>query len=566
MNTKSVRTLKMCNFIHISEILTLHSSLFAASELQKSVCYKITIFCSIFISMSGVVSSSLAAEDLIAADALSTIVVDLAHAAVHDQAETVSQVEPDAVPAAGAQEEELVTSVIVPVVPATGAQQEELVAVVPVAGEEVISSATVHESEHGHLESVSRATLEEIAHHDRLEDVDGVLVSVREEAVAVASAVPTTNSRAAHRRLSHVDEKIQSTSTVAARAAHVARASHGLKPSLERKAAIARALRVSRPPRPAAPTLRVLLIGNNYARTRNELGGCVNDVRTAETWLRAAATAASRAIVVTQLADERASGNSVVPGRDGRGTGANILAAINSLVSSARAGDALYVHYSGHGAGLATRASDEPSRINSTWVPLDFASWRGGGTAGMITDNELRVILVNRVPAGCALWVTSDSCFSGTALDLRFNYADASFRTLQEGATASARAPAPWTPTPPPNGGPALQFNTLDRATAVTMTENRAYTITAANVVLLSGCKDTQTSADTYEDRMAQGALTWALFNCIDAGGDARVPLKHLIKDTRGLLRSHSYTQIPQLSSGKSMDLATSTFADFLGL
>jgi hypothetical protein len=345
----------------------------------------------------------------------------------------------------------------------------------------------------------------------------------------------------------------------------------GLRPALAHKAAnqqrrLARKpfLQTTRPAR--RPTLRVLLIGNNYVGTANELRGCVEDVRTAEAWLRAAARAASMPIVVTQLADERGVGSSIVSGRHGRGTGAAILAAIRALVTSARAGDSLYVHYSGHGAGLATRAPDELARINSTWVPLDYATWRGGGTAGLITDNELRIALVNRVPAGCALWVTSDSCFSGSVLDLRFNYTDASFRALQADAVPSARAPAPWTPTPPPNGAPSVQFNTLDRATATTVAENRAYAITAANVVLLSGCKDTQTSADTFEDGLAQGALTWALFNCIGTGADARVPLKYLVKDVRGLLRAHAYTQVPQLSTGKALDVTTASFAGFLRL
>merc|ERR1711957_957629 len=98
---------------------------------------------------------------------------------------------------------------------------------------------------------------------------------------------------------------------------------------------------------------------------------------------------------------------------------------------------------------------DELDGEDETLIPCDFE------TAGQITDDELYEELVQVLPNGCRLWVVFDCCHSGTALDLRYRVqiaSDGRSATLQE---ASGRRVA-----------------------------------TSGQVLFLSGCKDSQTSAD----------------------------------------------------------------------
>jgi hypothetical protein len=314
--------------------------------------------------------------------------------------------------------------------------------------------------------------------------------------------------------------------------------------------------------------VRVLLIGNNYCGTPNELYGCCTDIDNARAWFTAATPASTYALSFKEYSDRKNSAKQIQPGPDGTGTGANILAGINWLVGNAKAGDILYMHYSGHGSNVPTSDLAELDHVNSAWVPIDYKTFRGGGLSGLLLDNELRSALVLRVPTGASLWVTSDSCFSGSVLDLRFNYTDASFRSL-DAATVDTGAPAPWRPALPlPSGCKATETQICDSraiTTATTVMENKAYAKTTGNVVLLSGCTDRQAAADAWEDRAAQGALSWALFSCLQKNKE--VPVKYLLRDVRALLRNHGYVQTPQLSSGgTAIDLSKSASAILLGL
>jgi hypothetical protein len=289
----------------------------------------------------------------------------------------------------------------------------------------------------------------------------------------------------------------------------------------------------------------VLLVGNNYVGTANELAGCVADVQHARSYFAANVNPATFNLSFFELSDNwDASGSAVMVGANGTGTRANILKGFDWLLTGAAAGDVLYVHYSGHGTTAVTAEAGEVDHVDSCWVPLDYQ------TAGLIRDNELRTI-ANRVPSGATLWITSDSCHSGSVLDLRYSFADTSFR----GDLVDDFVPV-WE-------ADDVSYDPRALVTSTVTVENRFYPATTGTVVLLSGCKDLQTSADAYEERQSQGAMSWALFSALKQ--DKTTALKYLVRDVRMLLKQHKYTQIPQLSSGTTLDLNTS-FATLLKL
>jgi metacaspase-1 len=75
-------------------------------------------------------------------------------------------------------------------------------------------------------------------------------------------------------------------------------------------------------------------------------------------------------------------------------TKSNILAAYHNVVRQSRAGDAVFLHYSGHGTKVRDLNGDEDDGYDEAMVPLDF------NRAGMILDDELYEIFVKGLPYG----------------------------------------------------------------------------------------------------------------------------------------------------------------------
>jgi len=87
-----------------------------------------------------------------------------------------------------------------------------------------------------------------------------------------------------------------------------------------------------------------------------------------------------------------------------------------------------------------------------------------------------------------------------------------------------------------------------------------------ADVLLISGCRDAETSADAWEGGASTGALTYALLRFVSDRRHRR-PLAHertpltLLADMACWLRSRGYTQRPCVSFGRraAYDAAATT-------
>jgi metacaspase-1 len=137
-------------------------------------------------------------------------------------------------------------------------------------------------------------------------------------------------------------------------------------------------------------------------------------------------------------------------GRHHPPTRKNILDAFDRIVQYSKAGDCVFVHYSGHGGRIRDTSGDEAdgydevsgssgarlllsSRLawknrhsphedmlrcsapyNQTLIPVDFQK------AGQIVDDDLYKHLVKSMPAGVTVTVLMDCCHSGSALDLPY--------------------------------------------------------------------------------------------------------------------------------------------------
>ena len=149
-----------------------------------------------------------------------------------------------------------------------------------------------------------------------------------------------------------------------------------------------------------APRKRALLIGiDAYRHVGTLLGAPVNDAREMASFL--ISHLGYQESDIRMLVDEQAT-------RD------RILAAITDwLVGGTRAGDEVFLFFSGHGFQEVDESGDEADLQDETLVPVEAYLNANGGISRMITDDEVAALL-DRL-AGRRIHVVLDSCHSGTA-------------------------------------------------------------------------------------------------------------------------------------------------------
>lgn len=245
-------------------------------------------------------------------------------------------------------------------------------------------------------------------------------------------------------------------------------------------------------------TKHALLIGINYYKNPdNLLNGCINDVT-------------EMAILLTGLNYKKE--NMIIMTDDKTGiyepTRDNILVQIKALVSKVKSGDTVFVHYSGHGSQIVDRNGDERLNLmtpnaDDCICPCDFAKY--SGTNGFILDDILKEQLVNQIPAGAKLRAFFDCCHSGSILDLEFMWRSNNIYTR--------------------DGAPEKKSD---------------------DIIMISGCRDDQTSADAWNEkkRQAGGALTMALTEAITP----TITWKNLTSAVRHYMAKNGFTQYPLLS------------------
>jgi len=240
---------------------------------------------------------------------------------------------------------------------------------------------------------------------------------------------------------------------------------------------------------------RAILIGSNYTATPSAtLQGCIHDIlNVAYTLIDAYGY---RPENITFLRDDV---KTSLPTR------ANILATLKTAMAASANYSELWIHYSGHGTQVKDANVDElGDGLDEAIVPSDFMK------AGMITDDEIFGILNT---SKCRTLVFFDSCHSGSACDLPYsiNYTNGSF--VKSVSSRNTNMPNP-------------------------------------NIIMMSGCKDPQTSADAYNDfaKSAEGAFTMSLLTVLRKN-DHNADVMKIYGDICAGLIQNRFAQIPVLSS-----------------
>lgn len=173
-----------------------------------------------------------------------------------------------------------------------------------------------------------------------------------------------------------------------------------------------------------------------------------------------------------------------------------VLDQMMDFIETVQPGDQLFFHYSGHGGQLPDTSGDEPTGMDDCIYSGDLTP---------ITDDNLRKVLVDTLPAGAKLVVILDCCHSGTGMDLPYVKG--------------------------PRG---------------TIIENKAPVTN--EVYCLSACQDDQTAADTSFGRIPQGALTHAFLDVMTTADASKKPIKWITLVNSVMRETRTFNQKAQLS------------------
>jgi hypothetical protein len=269
-------------------------------------------------------------------------------------------------------------------------------------------------------------------------------------------------------------------------------------------------------------TKKAVLIGvNKYKIPRADLRGCINDVKNIQG-------------VLTQFYGFAAGDITMLT--DFAATKKNMEAAIRNLVRGARKGDVLLLHYSGHGSNVPDDDGDEADQRDEILCPTDL-DWKNP-----LRDDWLRKTF-DGMRSGVNLTVIMDCCHSGT-----------NTRAIHppDAPVIERYLPSPWDLVAAESGR-KLKGRIIGALSSAGKAKKRRRDIVAVDIpeMLITGCRDTQTSADAYIDGSYNGALTYHLAAALN---EARGKISHrdLHARTMAKLKSGKFDQVPQLEGNKA--------------
>lgn len=286
---------------------------------------------------------------------------------------------------------------------------------------------------------------------------------------------------------------------------------------------------------------KALLIGINYFHQRGQLRRCINDIKNMSSFLHDNFGYRRDDMVI--LTDDQQNLMS-------QPTKQNILRAMHWLAKDAKANDSLFFHYSGHGGQTKDLDGDKDDGYNEAIYPVDFQR------SGHIVDDEMHRIMVQPLEAGVRLTVIFDSCHSGTALDLPYIYSTQGI--LKEPNLAKEAGKGLL--------GVISQYSQGDLGEVSTKlmglfkkaqrgddayNKKMATKTSPADVIIWSGSRDYQTSADATIAAQATGAMSWAFINALKK--NPQQSMVQLLNSIRDELAA-KYNQKPQLSCSHPLD------------
>ena len=255
-------------------------------------------------------------------------------------------------------------------------------------------------------------------------------------------------------------------------------------------------------------TKRALCICINYLTSPDSrLYGCIRDAIEMSEFLQDSLGYKREDIVV--LRDDMS---------DAMPTTSRIVSELNRLQATSLNSDEIIIHYSGHGAQIRDSTGDEKDSYDECLIPCDFK------TGGIISDDMLGMIISGM---RCRSIIIMDCCHSATCMDLPYLF----------------------------------YVNPTNNAIEKQIIQSRVGFPT--NVIMISGCKDSQTSADAYfkENSSSMGVLTNSLLNVyrtLSQKSDYAmryIPLSTFFSEVSQYIRKNGFAQEVCLSTSMNTEV-----------
>jgi hypothetical protein len=267
---------------------------------------------------------------------------------------------------------------------------------------------------------------------------------------------------------------------------------------------------------------RALLIGiNRYQIDGADLRGCVNDVKDLSAALVEFHGFSKKDITVLT---------------DGAATKKAMEAGIKALVRDSKKGDVAVLHYSGHGSNGPDDNDDEADGRDEILCPTDL-DWKDP-----LRDDWLRSTF-DGLRDGVSFTAIMDCCHSGTNTR----------EFLPPDAPVKQRyLPSPWGLVAAESGR-SLPRKVLSELRKSPPAARKVRDIVNADLpeLLITGCRDTQTSADAFINGRYNGALTYGLVNAIRTA-KGKLTYQDLHDRIVAVLKQKKFDQVPQLEGQKT--------------
>jgi metacaspase-1 len=267
---------------------------------------------------------------------------------------------------------------------------------------------------------------------------------------------------------------------------------------------------------------RALLVGiNRYQIDGADLRGCVNDVKDLSAALVEFYGFSKKDITVLT---------------DGAATKKAMAAGIKALVRDSKKGDVALLHYSGHGSNVPDDNDDEADGRDEILCPTDL-DWKDP-----LRDDWLRSTF-DGLRGGVSFTVIMDCCHSGTNTR----------EFLPPDAPVKQRyLPSPWGLVAAESGR-SLPRKVLSELRKSPPAARKVRDIVNADLpeLLITGCRDTQTSADAFINGRYNGALTYGLVNAIRTA-KGKLTYQDLHDRIVAVLKQKKFDQVPQLEGRKT--------------
>jgi hypothetical protein len=274
-----------------------------------------------------------------------------------------------------------------------------------------------------------------------------------------------------------------------------------------------------------------VLVGINYKGTNSELNGCINDVTNMSKFLKTVL----KYDKITEMTDD----TPIKPTR------ANIISNLVNMVKNSKRGDRLLFLYSGHGCLIKDQNRDEISGYDSCLCPIDTLK-----NGKYITDDEIRNNIVNKIPAGVRMTFIFDCCHNGTGCDLTYTLNDSSNANNNANSAEFNEYNKSIMNTPDAEMSLVKKMCKIKMTRVQSISKNSKYQDSVGEICMLSGCLDSQTASDAYENGQYGGALCMSLLELLKETGP-KITNGEFLMRLRALIKQKQYIQKVQLMGGR---------------